>query len=211
MKKMNWIQELINEFKAFFKDIVMVPQVKEMEYIPVEPSVVDNNPLPIVEIPTVQPVATTTKPAPAPVKSAREHLYDTAYKCIDIDASPKDQADDDLACAESVWNVANKAFPGRVGFPLTLGTIALVKGLKSSKYWKEVDKPDYGDIIIDETGTGKTGAIYHGHTGIVGKHQIMNNNSSNGLWQPTYTQKTWDDRYVKKGGFKNRYFRRISF
>lgn len=201
---MNWATILSKELFLFMKDMLKV-LLKRAETTPVVNQVATTTqtpvptPAPIVEVPTV-----TIRPSP------REHLYNIAKSCIDIDASPKDIAPDDLACAESVWSILSISFLGRVGFPLMTSTIGLCQALMHSNDYIEVDKPDYGDIIIAVTGTGN-GTFYHGHTGIVGKNSIMSNNSDNGLWQTKFTQKTWDDYYVRRGGFRNRYFRRINY
>lgn len=127
----------------------------------------------------------------------REKLYDTAYSFLGRDASPKDLAPDDLGCAESVNAVYKAAFGREIGGDLS--TLRMYSALLNSLDFIKVDAPLYGDMIISPTTYAK---VPVGHVGIVGKWQIMSNNSNNGKWEAHYTLDSWKLRY----GFV-RYFR----
>jgi hypothetical protein len=120
----------------------------------------------------------------------REKLYAVAYSFLGKDASPKDHAPDDLACAESVNAVVKAAFGFEVGGDLS--TTKMYSALTNSKEFQETDTPLFGDIIISPTGSTRTPV---GHVGIVGKWQIMSNNSYTGLWDAHYTLESWRLRY----------------
>lgn len=181
---MTWLITLI-------KNLFMKKEtITEVEYIPVSLTPPDPQP----EI---------------PAKTPRDALYETAKVCIGIDVSPKDIAPDELGCAESVWNILNRAFPNNVGFPLTVSTIVLFRELSKSPLYKRVETPLAGDIIISVTGTGN-GRIKHGHTGIVGKYQVMSNDSNTGKWAANYTLRAWKNYFENLGGMKVYYFRRCA-
>lgn len=145
-----------------------------------------------------------------PTITNSEHLYDVAYSLLKPaqDVSPKDIAPDDLACAESVYDVLNRAFPNSVGFSLTISTITLCKGLVESNLYKEIFTEEKGAIIVCVSGTGKI-TMPHGHTGIVGRAWIMSNNSRTGNWEANYTFESWREIFEVQGGFKSRFFMRI--
>lgn len=122
--------------------------------------------------------------------SAREHLYATAYSFLGKDASPTDQAPDELACAESVNAIFLTAFGEELGGDVS--TLRMYQVLQKSKGFQEVDAPLFGDVIISPTTYTRTA---HGHVGIVGKWQIMSNNSNNGRWEAHYTLESWRLKY----------------
>src|ERR1700741_3409527 len=71
-----------------------------------------------------QPEPIRLTPPPTILQTPRERLYEVAKATLGTDASPKDEAPDDLACAESVNAIYKKAF----GYPITqpgLSTTAL--------------------------------------------------------------------------------------
>ncbi len=121
----------------------------------------------------------------------REKLYATAFSFLGIDASPRDIAPDDFGCAESLNEVYKAAFGHPIGGDIS--TTRLYAALMASKELLEVDSPLPGDIIISPTGFVKRVPV--GHVGIVGKWQIMSNNSVTGKWDVYYTQQSWRARY----------------
>lgn len=134
-------------------------------------------------------------------------LYQTATSFLGKDASPKDLANDEVACAESVNDVCFAAFLENVGGGLS--TALMYRALQTSSKFAEVTTPLKGDIIISPTGYGN-GQLSNGHVGIVGDNgQIMSNNSNNGLWDIHYTLASWKSRYATLGGFPVKYFRRM--
>jgi len=142
----------------------------------------------IIEIPIVPPE-----------KSNREKLYDYAYSKLGLDMAP---TQDFLGCAESLSHIM-KGSEVTTLTGIFLSTIELNKWL--SKNLEVVTEPMFGDIIMSETGAGN-GAV-RGHCGIVGKHQIMSNNSQTAKWDNHWTLSKWKDYYGKYGGLPVRFYR----
>ncbi len=124
------------------------------------------------------------------ISTRREKLYDVAYSFLGKDASPTDKAPDDLACAESVNAVYKAAFGSEIGGDVS--TLRMYEALQTYSAFREVIDPLYGDIIISPTTLAR---VPVGHVGIVGKWQIMSNNSYNGKWEAHYTLQSWRLRY----------------
>lgn len=143
----------------------------------------------------------------------REKIYSTAVSFLGKDASPNDLANDEYGCADSVCGVLFKAL-GYPGFEWTVSTTTLYTSLINSPDWMEVDASHVkrGDVIVSPTGMSSIVGtpISNGHTGVVGDNStIMSNNSYKGVFESNYTFKTWEDRYVKKGGYKMHFFRKV--
>lgn len=137
----------------------------------------------------------------------RVKLYLSALSFLGKDASPLDEAPDDVGCADSVSKVILNAFPNVIKG--SISTAELYKQLSSSKEFSKVSQFKFGDIIISPTGMG-TGGLAHGHVGIVGEDEtIMSNASSTGLWTSNYTIKSWVSRYRTLGGFPIFFFRKL--
>jgi len=145
------------------------------------------------------------------IEYKRHRLYDTAYLAIGRDASPKDYAPDDLGCAESLSNVIQLAF-NELHFPTLLSTKDVYNYLTKSPSFSEIDEPVYGAIILSVTGTG-SGAIQHGHVGVVGQNfapdgtfWVMSNDSRTGTWEVNFSVGLWKKYYEQRGGMKTHYF-----
>jgi len=137
----------------------------------------------------------------------RVKLYETALSFLGVDASPKDQAPDDLGCADSVTQVILTAFPNCIKG--SIGTAGLYNQLNTSPQFRKVMDFNFGDVIISPTGMGKKN-MPHGHTGIVGEgEEIMSNSSSLGIWQTNYTVVSWVAKYRKIGGYPIYFFRKV--
>lgn len=157
-------------------------------------------------------------PAPAPVippppapdpGAARVRLYEYAVKALGTDASPNDLAPDEYGCAETVSNIAHRAF---LDFPdEILSTTTLYQKLLKHPKFDGVNAEERlpGDIIISPTGYGKTGKIPNGHVGIISKNGIFSNSSASGRFMENYTLSTWNARYQKQGGYPVLFFRRV--
>lgn len=151
-------------------------------------------------------------PTPAPVPPQREpepigeRIYKEATRWLGKDASPTNKAPQELACAESVCSILQKA---GIDIPLLVSTIELKKWLTASERFKASLEAKPGNIIISVTGTGN-GSI-PGHVGIFGLNEtIMSNESVSGLWRPNYTLRTWIARWRDWGGMKIYYFEPIN-
>lgn len=136
-----------------------------------------------------------------------QKIFETAKKCLGIDASPNDVAPDELGCADTVSNILIKA-----GFtmPVIISTAKLYDYLNTQNTWVKLDTPLMGDVVVSPTGMGGLNGIKHGHTGIVGTgNVIMSNSSATGTFEPNYTISSWIQKYKVKGGYPIFYFRRM--
>lgn len=137
-------------------------------------------------------------PTPPPTTSNRDKLHSVALASINTDASPRDLADDELACAESVSNLIKKVYPE---FPIFLSTALLKTELMRNPHFKSTLTPSPGCVIISPTGEGNA-TMPHGHTGIMTDDQfVISNDSSSGLMKKNYTLTSWVNRYRKQGGY----------
>lgn len=160
-------------------------------------------------VPVPDPV-TPSPPAPDP-DEARNYLYSVAVSFLGKDASPADIAPDELACAETVWDILHAAFPADIpSKPVALSTSTLYKALKEHPKFQQVPTTwGYGDIIISPTGMGN-GSIPHGHVGIVAHYGIMSNDSATGLFKENYTIARWVGYFRNQGGYPIYFFRRVA-
>ncbi len=135
-------------------------------------------------------------------------ILQSAKNQLGSDASPNDEAPDELGCAETVTCVLRKA---GCNIPIILSTAQLYTWLEKSPEWLEVPLPLPGDIILSPTGTGGKNGIRNGHVGIVGNDGwIMSNNSFSGVFERNYTLASWKYRYIISGGYKLAFFRKIA-
>jgi len=140
----------------------------------------------------------------------RLRLYEVAIKHLGTDASPRDEAPDRLACAETVNELICKAYGSYLYDGNRLSTHYLYKALRNSPLYKEVAIPAPGDIIISPTGFGKNLNMPNGHTGIVMLNgKIASNDSRTGRFEENYTIETWRERYERTGGYIVKLYRRI--
>lgn len=129
-------------------------------------------------------------------------LYLVAKRAIGFDASPNDLAPDEFGCAETVSMLIKQV----VDFPVITGTWTLWDKLRTDTRFELVGIPEAGDIVISPTGTGN-GSVT-GHTGICGfDGVIMSNDSRKGTFEQNYTEESWKERYMGKGGFPVYYYR----
>lgn len=140
-------------------------------------------------------------------KTNAEILYETAFKNLNKDVTPLDKEPDELACAASVNAIHRLAFGSDIGGGAS--TTLLYEALINSQGFFKVTTPEPGDIVISPTGYGKNQAMPNGHTGIVGKaNVIMSNSSSNGKFSENFTMASWRQRYVDQGGYPMIFFRK---
>lgn len=151
--------------------------------------------------PAPQPLPEPQKP-PVVAKSSREKLYEAALSFIGKEASPKDIAPDELACAESFCNVVRKVYPD---FPMITYTPTLLAHLKKDKRFKATLEAKPGVVIISPTAS----STRVGHVGIFLDGKIASNTSAGpdkGKWTANFTLKTWISRYRTKFGLGIYYF-----
>lgn len=134
----------------------------------------------------------------------RQTIYNTAYSLLEQKLGKDTSIPKGVNCANAVTDVLIRAgVPGlpAKGIP---GTWTLNEWLKANLV--VVKDPLPGDIIMSPTGYGKK-SMPNGHVGIVGKYQVMSNNSRTGKWDTHFTQQTWRDRYETKGGYPVIFYR----
>lgn len=155
--------------------------------------------------PEEPPVAPAAPPEP-PKPTMREIIHKEARRWLGKDASPTNQAPQELACVESVCYILRQA---GVDVPLLLSTIQLNRWLRESRAFVQTTDPKPGNIILSVTGSGN-GTIPYGHTGIFGESgKIMSNDSNVGMWLENYSIDTWVKRWRDRGGMKIYYFEAI--
>lgn len=141
---------------------------------------------------------------PPKMETNSNKLYELAVKSIGTDVSPRDVANDELGCVESVTTLINKVNPN---IPVQLSTAAFLKYMQANtQLFEKCAGPGKERIVICATGTGN-GKVPNGHVGIcVDDADIMSNTSATGKWEKNYTVKSWNNRFELKGGFKVHYF-----
>lgn len=134
-------------------------------------------------------------------EASRFKLYAQALQFLGSDASPKDEAPDEVGCADT----ASYLIVGALGNVIyhTLSTTDLFNQLNNSKSFIKTDKFLPGCIIISPTAVGKQpGSLTNGHVGIVGENnEIMSNSSATGLLTQNYTVDSWVARYRTLGKY----------
>lgn len=133
-------------------------------------------------------------------------LADVARKYLGTDASPQDNAPDDVGCSESVTTILKSVYPET---PIILGTWSLWLYLRDPKNgWVEVTDPQPGTIILSPTGTG-TGI---GHVGICMENDLIASSNSFGVlkgkFTENYTQQSWNKKYTVGQKMKTFLYRR---
>ncbi len=139
----------------------------------------------------------------------KETLLDVCEKYLGKDASPKNQAKSELACAETVSFLLRQVYPE---VPEILGTWVLYDYLKkSTNNFIQLKGPEAGCVAVAPTGTGKKGTI--GHTWIVFEDGTWGSNNSfgiyKGLFTKNYTYETAKKRYVDTQGMEIFFFKHI--
>lgn len=149
----------------------------------------------------------------------RIKLYEAAVKALNTDPSPRDEAPDELACANSVNEIYKAAFGDYFYQGNQLSTYYLRKALRESPLFRTTNLPAPGDLVISPTGFGTRKhpdgslVIPVGHVGIVmfdGK--IASNDSRaqyRGLFRINYTLDSWAERWVRRGGYSMEFYRRV--
>lgn len=151
-------------------------------------------------LPMNQPIE-ETKPVTPP-----HELYLVAKEWLGKDASPKNLAPSDLACAETISHLISLVTP----WPAITGTWTLNAQLNLSPKFTSIgiEELQAGDILMYETGQFKTDKV--GHVFICGENGVLySNNSKTGKLDTFYTitsaRKEWEGV-----GYKPRCYRLIS-
>lgn len=174
----NWIIKLVKTLTSFLRSPILTNE--EKNYLIAETTkIVENK------------IATIVNP--------RERLLEAAKIWLGKDASPKDNAPDDLACAESVSTIIRSSIAP--DFPICLSTADLKKQLSADKRFKVTLDIKPGNILVSPTGSGN-GKIPNGHTGVfLTSDRIASNDSRTGKWEDNYSLASWIARYRTKGGY----------
>lgn len=162
---------------------------------------------------TINPLPTTpldavmlTKINPKPMTN-QEKLVAAAKNALGENLSKGTGVPPQVACAISVNVVHNRAF----GYPIGGGasTAELYQALLVSPYFKQVEVPVSGCVVISPTGQGTNPMYPHGHVGIVGNYGICSNDSETGLFSENYNAATWRNQFSITEGYPIYWFERI--
>ena len=142
-------------------------------------------------------------------------FLDVCTAALGTDASPKDEAPDELGCVNTLTELMRKVYPNT---PSLLGTPKLKEYLFDGGEWylvnnvMEPDTPKAGDIYLSVTGEGLRGTV--GHCGVyMEDNTIASNNSfgrNKGKFTKNHTPSTWDKRYTVGQKMKLYIFRKLS-
>lgn len=141
----------------------------------------------------------------------RELIHAKALSMLGVDASPKDQAPDELACMESVDNIHFRVFGDHICVNY-LSTYWAFKAFLERPDFEQIPLEDAlpGDIIISPT----QGSIV-GHVGILGEGGIIMSNNSfadtngvRGIFEENYTLASWRRAFVMRKGLGMYAFRK---
>lgn len=143
-------------------------------------------------------------------ETPQESVLRVAKEMIGKDASPRDQAPDELGCAESLANVLHAIDPNFS--PAIVSTTKLYKALMHSPKYEATFDLEAGNILISPTGYGKYPRIIpNGHCGVfVEPNWIASNDSIKGTWEQNYTLSQWIKRYRNRGGYPLFVFRKVA-
>lgn len=133
-------------------------------------------------------------------------LLEVCEGAIGTDASPSDNAPDELGCAETVTTLLRKVYPTT---PIITGTYTLLQYLDNPKNGFVITHtPTPECIVLSPTGTGNAGTV--GHVGIVLEDGIIaSNDSRTGKFMKNYDLSTWRSRYHEKQGMPVFYYKHI--
>lgn len=136
------------------------------------------------------------EPTPVPIETPSTVVVRQAEAWLGRDASPNDEASDELGCADSVTSILRTIYKD---FPHTVSTIELFVDLKSSRYFKATLTPSAGCVVVSP----RIGA-QPGHCGIfISSLHIASNNSwgaNKGLWTQNYTFDEWVEYFKLEKG-----------
>jgi hypothetical protein len=133
-------------------------------------------------------------------------LLEVCESYLGKDASPRDDAPDELACVDTVTRILQQVRPGT---PHLVSTIKLNAYLSNpAGGYVKVDTPQPEDVIVSPT-SGKT----IGHAGIFMEDDIIASNNSFGLKKGTFTKNfthaTWVKYYRDKLGLPVNIYRKV--
>lgn len=143
---------------------------------------------------------------PKKMETPSDKIYATALTFLGKDASPNDEAPDDLGCANTVSAIVRAC---GYQFAMFTSTYWMYEHLRISPEWQKIDQPEKGAIIISPTGFGNK-KIPNGHVGFCGEgDKILSNTSKTGNLDSNFTQDSWRSRYVVAGNYPIYYFRKV--
>lgn len=136
-----------------------------------------------------------------------EQIYEKALSLVGTDASPSDEVNDSIACAETLSTIINSIDNT---FPVITGTWTLWDFVKRiRKDFIKITQPEKGAILMYVTGTGN-GKIKNGHVFIVGENgKLLSNNSLTGKFDSHWTVETARNHYGVEGGYPRYIYRWI--
>lgn len=143
----------------------------------------------------------TLNPDFIPMKTNKEKLIELCLASVGKDASPKDLAPDDRACAETLSTLLQGVWSD---FKVVVSTITLKKVFDVDARFERILKVEPWAIIMSATEGGRSG-----HCGIVGEDgiTIYSNRSKTGTWEGHWKLPDWIEYYGKKQRLQVCYFR----
>lgn len=139
--------------------------------------------------------------------TAKRTILSVCEAHIGTDASPRDNADDSVACVETVTTLLKQVYPS---VPIMLGTYTFFEWLSDPKNgFVRVNEAIPECIVLSPTGTGNKGTV--GHVGIVMSDlTIASNDSRTGKFLKNYDLPSWKRRYQEKQGMPVYIFKRLN-
>ena len=124
-----------------------------------------------------------------------------AVSLLGVDASPRDRAPDELACADTVNMIALEALGYEIGG--TVSTIGLNQAMLSQpdKY-RQTKEVKEGSIVMYPTKGKKVGHVLIADKPVGNTFQLMSNSSSTSLFTRNYTLEQARNYWVKGKGLK---------
>lgn len=134
-------------------------------------------------------------------EASRFKLYGVALSFLGSDASPKDEAPDEVGCSDTASYVIMAALGPVIKH--TISTADLFNQMNKSKNFVRIKEFLPGCVIISPTVIGKQpGGLTNGHVGVVGEdNEILSNSSATGLLTQNFTVDSWVKRYREIGKY----------
>lgn len=146
----------------------------------------------------------------------RELFFKVAQGFVGRDASPSDVAPDEYGCMETIDNIHKAAFGTYIDlfrYSVQISTYRGYSDLKNSPLFKEIKEEEAlpGDLCIFPSGYGRSKSpIQNGHILMVGENKTLySNDSPTGKFIQNYTFETARQRWVVKGGYPMKFYRRV--
>lgn len=187
------INKEVPRFGAFYFEDMPAAEVRELQDKGIK---LDDNSFIVLLKRFISLFKTRKMPKTINDQSPREKLLQAARNALGTELTPKDEVEDEVACASSMSALLKKVLPD---FPHITGTATLFEHLLQDTRFKKTNLPKPGNIIISPT----ENSSFHGHVGVfLENEKITSNASATGLWSQNYDIGSWVSRYRAKGHLK---------